>query len=82
MVVDSALRQGGHTGFNFFSFTPIGCLILAAGVIYMLFAKKWLNSAPPPRKHTSRSRRSLIDLVREYELSSREYACGYSLIPR
>lgn len=73
MVVDSALRQDGQAGFRFFSFTPIGCIILAAGVIYMLFARRWLNSAPAPRKHTSRSRRSLIDLVREYELSAREY---------
>jgi di/tricarboxylate transporter len=73
MVVDSALRQDGQAGFRFFSFTPIGCIILAAGVIYMLFARRWLNSAPTPRKHTSRSRRSLIDLVREYDLSGREY---------
>lgn len=73
MVVDSALRQDGHAGFRFFSFTPIGCVILAAGVLYMLFARRWLNSAPPPRKHASRSRRSLIDLVREYDLSGREY---------
>lgn len=73
MVVDSALRQDGQAGFRFFSFTPIGCIILAAGVLYMLFARRWLNSAPTPRKHTSRSRRSLIDLVREYELSAREY---------
>ncbi len=73
MVVDSALRQDGYAGFTFFSFTPIGCLILAAGVVYMLFARRWLNSAPAPRKHASRSRRSLIDLVREYDLAAREY---------
>jgi di/tricarboxylate transporter len=36
LVVDSALRHGGFAGFGFFSFTPLGLVILVAGIGYML----------------------------------------------
>lgn len=85
MVVDSALRHDGYTGFDFFSFTPIGLIILVAGIAYMLFARRWLNSSAI-RKRSNRVRRSLTDLVREYDLAGREHRLkilpGSSLIGR
>ena len=43
LVVDSALRHAGFAGFGFFSFTPFGLVILIAGIVYMLVARRWLR---------------------------------------
>jgi len=72
LVVDSALRQAGHPGFGFFSFTPFGAVILVAGIGYMLFARRWLDrreEGEPTPVH----RRQLSDFVRDYQLEKREY---------
>lgn len=71
MVIDSALVQEGFGGFGFFSFTPIGLVILAAGVVYMLFARKYLRAAPAVSP--KRSRRTLLDLIGDYHLDGREF---------
>jgi len=72
MVVDSALTQEGFGGFNFFSFTPIGLVILVAGIMYMLFARHWLRT-DDGEKSSHSSRRNLLDLIEDYELSGREH---------
>jgi len=72
MVVDSALTQEGFGGFNFFSFTPIGLVILLAGVGYMLFARHWLRT-DEGEKTSHSTRRNLLDLIEDYELSGREH---------
>jgi len=72
LVVDSALQHGGFAGFGFFSFTPFGAVILAAGIAYMLVARRWLN---PPNKtaRPKRARRNLMDFARDYDLTAREH---------
>lgn len=72
LVVDSALRHAGHAGFGFFSFTPFGIVILAAGVGYLLVARRWLNSSEKDRGIENR-RRQLMDFVQDYNLAGREY---------
>src|SRR5215469_18343208 len=42
LVVNSELERHGRTGFHFFSFTPFGAPILALGIVYMIFARRWL----------------------------------------
>src|SRR5215475_251866 len=42
LVVNSELVRHGAGGFHFFSFTPFGLPILLAGIVYMLFARRWL----------------------------------------
>jgi di/tricarboxylate transporter len=42
LVVNSELMRQGEVGFSFFTITPFGLSILFIGVIYMLFARKWL----------------------------------------
>lgn len=74
LVVNSALQEAGVAGFSFFSFTPFGAAILAAGVVYMLMARRWLT--PPGEDGGRRSqnrRRSLMDFVRDYQLAAREH---------
>lgn len=71
MVIDSALIQDGHDGFAFFSFTPIGLVILAAGIGYMLVARKFLRATPTaPGGGRSRSIRQYVE---DYHLEGREF---------
>lgn len=72
MIVDSALKQAGHEGLSFFSVTPIGAVVLALGVGYMLFARRLLavrvdDQAPRNAAPT------LADLIRAYGLASHEW---------
>lgn len=76
LVVNSELvhyleRQGevGATGFHFFSFTPFGVPVLALGIVYMLFARRWL---PVRGRRTVAGRPSLVDWVEQYKLAERE----------
>lgn len=72
LVVHGQLVREGHDGFGFFSFTPFGAAILGLGVVYMLFARRWLaaRQAPsaegPPRPHLS-------EWIGEYGLAGREH---------
>src|SRR5215469_3619908 len=72
LVVDTALRNSGFTGLSLFSFTPIGIIILAAGIGYMLVARRWLNVRIDERS-SGKSRRSFQDLIRDYQLAGREH---------
>jgi di/tricarboxylate transporter len=71
LVVNSELVRGGADGFHFFSFTPFGIPILALGIVYMLFARRWLASDSGSQSSISR-RPTLRDWVKEYKLASRE----------
>lgn len=72
LVVNSELVRHGKPGFHFFSFTPFGVPILALGIVYMLFARRWLpggdDDSPGDRR-----RPSLQDWIKEYKLASREH---------
>ncbi len=72
LVANSALEHAGFAGFGFFDFTPFGAVILAAGIGYMLIARRWLNRGAD-REPEARTRRRMIDFVREYELTGREH---------
>ncbi|HCM63073.1 MAG TPA: SLC13 family permease [Morganella sp. (in: Bacteria)] len=69
MVVNSILETEGIKGFNFFSITPIGILVLLAGVAYMLVARHWLGNQP--EKASEGVQRTFRDLIRDYKLSGR-----------
>lgn len=71
LVASSALERAGFAGFTFFSFTPFGFVILAAGIAYMLFARRWLG--PGERDASPGRQRTLMDFVHDYDLAAREY---------
>ena len=71
MVVDSTLKREGLDGFSFFSFTPIGVVILVMGVSYMLVARRWL-SVRDGDSRPNEARRKLQDLIGDYRLAGRE----------
>jgi di/tricarboxylate transporter len=72
LVVNSELMRHDTEGFKFFSFTPFGIPILALGILYMLFARRWLSSKNVGESK-SNNRPSLRDWVEEYKLASREH---------
>jgi di/tricarboxylate transporter len=73
LVVNSELVRHGAKGFHFFSFTPFGVPVLVLGIVYMIFARRWLVAAPNDPKAGAPRRPSLTDWIEEYELTSREH---------
>jgi di/tricarboxylate transporter len=71
LVVNSELVRQGARGFHFFSFTPFGVPVLVLGILYMIFARRWLPAANGP-KAGAPHRPSLADWVEEYQLADRE----------
>jgi di/tricarboxylate transporter len=74
LVVSSELERQGSPGFRFFAFTPFGLPILALGILYMTFARRWLAAGHESKPRASRP--SLADWVGEYKLAGREYRVG------
>lgn len=72
LVVNSELARQGIQGFHFFSFTPFGVPVLALGILYMVFARRWLPAAPGELATGAYRRPSLADWVEEYKLAGRE----------
>lgn len=71
LVVNSELIRQGAEGFHFFSLTPFGAPILGLGILYMLFARRWLSSEAGSSGASSQ-RPTLRDWVQEYKLAARE----------
>ncbi|MFS2126777.1 SLC13 family permease [Pseudomonas sp. Pseusp97] len=71
VVVHSELVREGSKGFGFFSFTPFGLVVLLLGVGYMLVARRWLGDDAEDDKQSVK-RRTLGDLIRDYQLAGRE----------
>src|SRR5262249_26839718 len=72
VVNNSELERHNFTGFHFFSFTPFGVPILALGILYMIFARRWLPPGNEAKDETSR-RPSLANWIEQYQLADREY---------
>jgi di/tricarboxylate transporter len=72
LVVNSELTRSGADGFHFFSFTPFGVPILALGILYMIFARRWLAAESGKIASTDRRPR-LGDWVQDYKLAEREH---------
>jgi len=72
LVINSELIRGGSDGFAFFSFAPFGIPILILGILYMLFASRWLGTKGQAEPGNDR-RVSLQDWIKKYDLASREF---------
>lgn len=72
MVVNSILTREGFSGFKFFSFTPIGIIILIAGIVYMLYARKFLGSKEKESANDEEGRMTFAELGKRYELTWRD----------
>lgn len=71
LVVDSTLKREGLPGLGFFSVTPIGLVVLALAIGYMLLARRWLTR-PAPETADTADRRNFQHFIADYQLASRE----------
>ncbi|ECG8515109.1 SLC13 family permease [Salmonella enterica subsp. salamae] len=69
LVVNSELLREGLHGFSFFSVTPLGVVVLALGIVYMLVMRFMLKGDVPGQQ--AGKRRTFRDLIREYRLTGR-----------
>lgn len=70
LVVNAELVRVHAGRFSFFSFTPIGLLVLALGIVYMLVVRRWLSSTDEGTTETV-DRHSIEDLIETYHLHER-----------
>lgn len=74
LVVSAQLELAGNKAFEFFSFTPIGLIILFVGIFYMLFARRFLGEKQEETsQNRGKNRISFDDLASEYKLKGRNY---------
>ncbi len=72
LVVSNQLTREGLDGFGFFEFTPIGLLVLLAGITYILFwGRKRLPKETADTRKSVKNRLSLQDLMEAYDISDR-----------
>lgn len=72
LVANNALTQAGYESLSFFSFTPVGLVCVAVGIIVLLPLSKIFLSKPGTLSNESASSgKSLKALVMEYGISSR-----------
>ncbi|MBQ8722843.1 MAG: SLC13 family permease, partial [Opitutales bacterium] len=71
MVMNSILTRENFEGFTFFAFSPIGLIVLVAGVVYMLYARRFLgNNEENPQKTSAKT--TFSKLANRYELTWRD----------
>ena len=68
LIVSDTLESAGYSSLSFFSFLPVGLIVLAVGVLYLLPATKMLT--PKEKLDKKKSGKSLKELVSEYGISS------------
>ncbi|WP_317891123.1 SLC13 family permease [Paenibacillus oceani] len=68
LVIQETLQNAGYGSLSFFSFTPIGLVSIATGIVAMLFLRRFLpkNDEDGDKKHNGRT---LKELARKYQLS-------------
>lgn len=72
MVVNSVLHREGFDVFSFFSFTPIGAIVLIAGVFYMLYARRFLGKKETQDDNANAGKMTFSALAQRYELTWRD----------
>ena len=71
LLISNALARGGFTPFGMFDFTPVGGVMLAAGVVFMALIGRHL--LPAKKSEESTQRRSQRTLRMQYGLQSRSF---------
>lgn len=71
LVVNSELLREGLDGFEFFSVTPLGFVILLLGIGYMLIARYALKGKEVTEGRGLSHRSTFQDLIKTYHLSGR-----------
>ena len=68
LIVSTQLEREGLEPFSFFSFAPIGLVILIVGIVYVVIAKKYLLPNQSSKGKTNRKKQTIEDMVVAYNL--------------
>lgn len=69
LIINGELIKNGFPSLTFFSFTPVGLVALAVGLLYLIpVSKRFLNKTDPHQEN-KKDGKSLSDLMDEYQLS-------------
>lgn len=71
LVVSGELERSGYQGFHFFAFTPFGIPILIVGIVYMVFAGRWLGRDAGDNQGPGGP--TLAQWIEDYRLAGREH---------
>lgn len=71
LIINSELMRRGEDGFNFFSFTPFGVLVLILSILYMKYARRWLSSSAIDSETIQIPRPTFLDWVTRYNLAEK-----------
>lgn len=71
LVVNAELIRQGNEGFGFFSVAPFGLVVLVLGLVYMMFARKWIPERDED-KSAEHQRPTFRDWIEKYQLGGRE----------
>lgn len=69
LVANAALVDATGTGFDFFTFTPIGFVALFVSIAYMLVARRWLSNNDEDKEKENLS--SIAQLMSDYKLNKK-----------
>ncbi len=70
LVIQEALTSGGYEPLDFFSFTPVGLVCVAVGMLVLIPLTRWFLSGKKEKENKGRRSKSLGELVDEYQLAS------------
>ncbi|MBN2192918.1 MAG: SLC13 family permease [Polyangiaceae bacterium] len=73
IVLNDLLRQGGQEPFSLFAVTPIGALLLGAGIAYFLVLGRWILPIRQGEPGDDGSQRTLID---QWQLAGTIHGCS------
>ena len=72
LVIQEALVDAGLEPLSFFSFTPVGLVCIAVGIIVLIPLSKWILSRKKRQaEDEKKSHPSMAELLREYQLEQR-----------
>ncbi len=71
LVIQDTLTNAGFEPLKFFSFTPVGLIILVVGILVLLPLSKWLTRGKQQEKRNGQNGKSLAQLAEQYGLNDR-----------
>ncbi len=71
IVVSGVLKDNGYPGFGVFDFAPVGLLIVAVGILYMVLIGRRMLPKERPSERGEVLRQAEIDLLSTYHLDER-----------
>lgn len=73
LLISNALAEAGYKPFGFFDFTPVGSIVMVAGVLFVAISARFLLPAKDPTAthHSGTSNRAALN--KQYALSDRAF---------